>query len=87
MPNNDNITRAQAAVRTLEQTRAEARALLMPHRTEGLGQWSAFPRSKTFRWLLTDPVGRSLGSALLTGALSRLPIGQFIGKALFRRKT
>ena len=88
MPNRNDITRAQTAVRTLEQTRAEARALLMPRSTEGAGgQSSAFPRSKTFRWLLTHPVARSLGSALLAGALSRLPMGRFIGKALFRRKT
>jgi hypothetical protein len=60
MPNRNDITRAQAAVRTLEQTRAEARALLMPRSTEGAGgQSSAFPRSKTFRWLLTHSVARS----------------------------
>jgi len=87
MPNRNDITRAQTAVRTLEQTRAEARALLMPRSTEGAsGQSSAFPRSKTFRWLLTHPVARSLGSALLAGALSRLPMGRFIGKALLGRK-
>jgi hypothetical protein len=78
MPDKNNTTRAQAAVRTLEHTRAEARALLMPRRTEGFGRSSAFPLGKTFRWLLTDPVGRLLGSALLTGALSRLRIGRFL---------
>jgi hypothetical protein len=88
MLNNNDITRAQAAVRTMEHNRAEARALLKPHRAEGAGgQPNAFPRSKTFRWLLTHPVGRSLSSALLSGALSRLPIGRFIGCAPFGRKT
>lgn len=79
MANND-ITRAQAAVATMAHTRAEARALLMPHGAKGAhGQLNEFPRSKTFRWLLTHPVGRWLGSALMTGALSRLPLGRLIG--------
>jgi len=87
MPDNNDITRAQAAVQTLEHTRAELRAILMPHSTEcASDQSSAFPRSKTFRWLLSHPVARSLGSTLLTRALSRLPIGRFVGKTLFRRK-
>jgi hypothetical protein len=86
MPNND-VSRAQAAVLTMVQTRAEARALLMPHGTKGAdGQLSEFPRSKTFRWLLTQPVGRWLGAALLTGALSRLPLGLLIGTWILRRK-
>jgi hypothetical protein len=60
MPNRNDITRALVAVRTPEQTHAEARALLMPRSTEVAGgQSSAFPRSKTFRWLLTYPVARS----------------------------
>ena len=71
----DDITRAQAAVLTLEHTRAEARALLMPQGlTGGGGRSSGFPRSKTFRWLLSHPVGRWLGSAVITGALARLPL-------------
>jgi hypothetical protein len=71
----DGITRAQAAVLTMERTRAEARALLVPQGPQGGGgRSSGFPRSKTFRWLLTHPVGRWLGSAVLTGTLSRLPL-------------
>jgi len=66
-------------VLTMAHTRAEARALFMPRGTKGAhGQLSEFPRSKTFRWLLTHPVGRWLGSALMTGALSRLPLARFI---------
>lgn len=86
MRKHEDITRAHAAVRTLRETRAEARDLFMPRRMEEFGGRSgAFPRSKTFRWLLTHPVGRSLGSALLTGALSRLPMRRLIGNALFWR--
>ena len=70
----DDITRAQAAVLAMEQTRAEARALLMPQGPNAEGDRSSgFPRSKTFRWLLTHPVARSLGSAVITGTLLRLP--------------
>jgi len=71
----DDMTRAQAAVLTLEHTRAEARALLMPQETNGMGgQSSGFPRSKTIRWMLSHPIGRWLGSALVTGVLLRLPL-------------
>ena len=73
MPDND-ITRAQAAVLSLELTRAELRTLLLPQGPSGGGRSSGFPRSKTFRWLLTHPVGRWLGSAVVTGALLRLPL-------------
>jgi len=84
MRDHGNVTRAQAAARTLQETRAEARDLFMPRRIEDFGGRStAFPRSKTFRWLLTHPIGRSLGSALLMGALSRLPMRLLIGRALF----
>jgi hypothetical protein len=87
MANKNDLTRAQAAVRTMEHTRAEARALLMPHRSRGAnGQSSAFPRSKTFRWLLSQPFGRGVGSALLTVAMSRLPLGRFIATALLARR-
>jgi hypothetical protein len=88
MPNRIDSTRALAAVQTLEHTRAEARALFMPHHTaEAAIKSTAFPRSRTFRWLLTShPVGRSLGSALVTFALSRLPIGLIVSKALFHAR-
>jgi len=88
MPNRIDSMRALAAVRTLDHTRAEARALFMPHHTEDAdGKSGAFPRSRTFRWLLTShPVGRSLGSALVSLALSRLPIGLLVSKALFHAR-
>ena len=72
MPGTD-ITRARAAILTLEHTRAEFRRLLMPLVLKGAGgRSSRFPRSKTIRWLLAHPVGRWLGSAVLTGVLARL---------------
>jgi hypothetical protein len=93
MPNRIDSTRALAAVRTLEDTRAEARALFTPHHAEPRhtedadGKSSPFPRSRTFQWLLTrHPVGRSLGSVLVTFALSRLPIGLLVTKALFHAR-
>ena len=71
----DDITRAQAAVLAMEQTRAEARALLMPQGPNAEGDRSSgFPRSKTIRWMLSHPIGRWLGSALVTGVLLRLPL-------------
>ena len=73
MPRED-MRRAQAAVLIMEHTRAEVRALLLPQApTEGGSRSGGFPRSKTFRWLLSHPVGRWLGSAVITGALVRLP--------------
>jgi hypothetical protein len=47
----------------------------MPMEPNGVGgRSSGFPRSKTIRWLLTHPIGRWLGSALVTGVLLRLPL-------------
>jgi hypothetical protein len=88
MSDRIDSVRALAAMRSLEHTRAEARALFMPARTQvAAGRSSAFPRSRTFRWLLrSQPVGRSLGSALITLALSRLPLGLLISKALFQSR-
>jgi hypothetical protein len=86
MPDHD-VDRAQIAVRTLAQTRAELRALLIPGTTQGtLGRSDQFPRSKTFRWLLGQSVGRRLGSALLSGVMSRLPMGWLIGSFIPTRK-
>gem|GEM_PF-2252420 len=79
-------SRAAQAARTLEQNRSEARSLLLPKETEPGNTLEAFPRSHTFRWLLNHSVGRQIGSALITGALSRLPIGQLISTWIFRRR-
>ncbi len=79
-------SRAAGAARTLERNRAEARSLLLPSETDTADKPNVFPRSNTFRWLLNRSVGRQLASALVTGALSRLPVGQLIGTWLFRRR-
>ncbi len=88
MPDRLDSPRTLAALQTLEDTRAEARTLFMPPPAEqGDGPSDAFPRSKTFRWLLAShPVGRSLGSAAVSLTLTRLPIGFLISKALFRQR-
>lgn len=86
MRDQPDSARALAAVQTLEGTRAEVRARFMPKEAENAdGSSHTFPRSKTFRWLLAShPIGRSLGSAAVSLALTRLPIGLLITKALFR---
>ena len=45
-----------------------------------------FPRSQTFRWLIAKPARGWLGSALLTGALARLPVGRVLAGWVFGRK-
>ena len=87
MPDRLESQRARAAVQILEDTRAEARALFIPAADKAAGPADGFPRSRTFRWLLAShPVGRSLGSAVVSLALSRLPIGFLLSKALFRAR-
>lgn len=50
------------------------------------GATDRFPRSQTFRWLMAKPVRGWLGSALLTGALARLPVGRVLAGWVFGRK-
>ena len=77
---NDNMARAQAAMQTMADTRAEFSRLFASHENTGADAClSEFPRSKTFRWLMNHPIGRSLRSALVLGALARLPLGRLIG--------
>ena len=76
------------AVATLASNRAEARALFGAHSAAmPIGEAGAFPRSKTFRWLLRHPIGRWVGSAVITGALARIPLGKFVATRLFLGKT
>lgn len=87
MPDN-GVTRAQTAVLTMAQTRAEARALFVPYDAKvATDQLSEFPRSKTFRWLLRQPAGRWFGSASLSSAITRLPLGLLIGTWILKRRT
>ena len=77
------------AVATLASNRAEARALFGANSAAMPigGEAGAFPRSKTFRWLLRHPIGRWVGSAVITGALARIPLGKFVAARLFLGKT
>lgn len=52
--------------------------------TDGVAD--TFPRSQTLRWLLAKPLRGWLGSALLTGALSRLPVGRTLAGWVLGRK-
>ncbi len=83
---SDLSTRAQDAIRVMQDTRAELRAILAPG-GELPAQFDAneFPRSKTLRWMLTHPLGRWLGSALLARALIRLPLGRLVATWAFGR--
>lgn len=86
MPDRD-VTRAQIALQTLAQTRAELRALLLPDNTQAVpGRSDQFPRSKTFRWLLGQSISRRFGSALLSGAIARLPLGLMISSWFLKSK-
>lgn len=69
---DDDFVRAQLAIQTLAQTRAQARALFMRSAKQADGESRSFPRSKTFRWLLCNPLGRWIEIASLTSKLSRL---------------
>ena len=75
--------RAQAAALVLQRNRAEMRAQLGPRPPETR---DAFPRSATFRWLVDHFTLRSIASTAMAAALSRVPFGQIIGKAMFNRK-
>ncbi len=69
---DDDFVRAQLAIQTMAQPRAQTRALFMPSPKQADGELHCFPRSKTFRWLLGVPLGRWIGIASLTSGLSRL---------------
>lgn len=69
---DDDFVRAQLAIQTMEHTRAQARALFMPSAKQADSGLRSFPRSKTFRWLPGNPLGRWIGIASLASGLSRL---------------
>ncbi len=75
--------RVEAAVLTLERTRAELSALCeAPAQGAGIAAPRHFPRSATFRWLLGHPLARWVGSVALSLALGRLPAGRTLAKRL-----
>lgn len=74
--------RAQAALDELRRTRAELLAALSPV-ARGAGE---FPRSATFRWLMTHVTARSLATTALTAAVLRPPWIQLISRFVFNSK-
>lgn len=77
--------RIRAAVATLERDRTEARSLFAPHTLAPVaGDPGVFPRSRTFRWLLRHPIGRWVGSAVITAGLAKIPLGRLFVPRLLR---
>ena len=68
-----SAARSESTVVTMEDTRAQLRSLLLPgERRLGADGRPAFPRSRTVRWIVSQPLGRWVRSALLTEMFSRL---------------
>ncbi|MFI4879937.1 MAG: hypothetical protein ACHQD6_05670 [Steroidobacterales bacterium] len=74
--------RVQAALLELRRNRAELLAALRPPVAAGAGE---FPRSATFRWLMTHVTARSLATTALTAAVLRPPWIQLISRFVFNR--
>lgn len=74
--------RAQAALLTLRRDREELLAALGPSAASANG---GFPRSATFRWLMTHVTARSLASTALTAALFRPSLIQLLARIVFTR--
>src|SRR5579863_5752334 len=74
--------RAQAALLTLRRDREELLAALNP---SAAGANGGFPRSATFRWLMTHVTARSLASTALTAALLRPPWIQLLSRFVLNR--
>jgi hypothetical protein len=72
----------QAALLTLRRNREELLAALNP---SGAAANGGFPRSATFRWLLSHVTARSLASTALTAALLRPPWIQLLSRFVFNR--
>lgn len=74
--------RVQAALLTLRRNREELLAALAPSGAPAAG---GFPRSATFRWLMSHVTARSLASTALTAALLRPPWIQLLSRFVFNR--
>jgi uncharacterized membrane protein YqjE len=74
-------------VSTLAQTRAQLRAILQGEKPAQDVPPDTFPRSRTFRWALSRPVTRLLGSGTLNGTLMRILLARFVGTWLLGRKS
>jgi hypothetical protein len=67
---------------TLHRNREELLAALGPSAASAAG---GFPRSATFRWLLTHVTARSLASTALTAVLFRPSLIQLLAKIVFKK--
>jgi hypothetical protein len=87
MTREDSDLRAAVAVLTMERNRAEFRAILDPRGLANGGAGAAaFPRSATFRWLMTRVTGRSIASTVMGAALAKVPFGRLIAGTVFGRR-
>jgi hypothetical protein len=82
----DTDLRAAIAVLTMQRNRAEVRQIVDPCGANGGTGAASFPRSATFRWLLTRVTGRSIASTVMTFALARIPLGRLLGRMVFHRR-
>jgi hypothetical protein len=83
MMREDPELRAAVAVLTMQRNRAEVMAILDPRGAAGGGTGAAvFPRSATFRWLMSRITGRSIASTVMGAALAKVPYGRLIAGTL-----
>jgi hypothetical protein len=66
----------------LRRNREELLAALAPSAASAAG---GFPRSATFRWLMTHVTARSLASTALTAALFRPSLIQLLARIVFNK--
>ncbi|HUA90310.1 MAG TPA: hypothetical protein VL994_12805 [Steroidobacteraceae bacterium] len=77
-------SRTAAALATLEGDRAELRRLLAGE--AGVAAGTEFPRSATFRWLMSHLNARSLAATALSATLSRPALLRMVGSWLWSRR-
>ena len=86
-PGTPGDLRSQDPVSTLAGTRAEIRILFQSEQSVQTVPPDTFPRSKTFRWALSRPVSRLVGSGTLSGAVMRMLLARFVGTWLLGRRS
>jgi uncharacterized membrane protein YqjE len=85
-PGTAGSLQSQGPVSTLEQTRAQLRAILRSEEPAQAIPPDTFPRSRTFRWALSHPIRRLLGSGTLNGVVTRVLLARFVGTWLLGRQ-
>ncbi len=86
-PGTQGEVRSQDAISTLAATRAELRTILQSEQPVQTVPPDTFPRSKIFRWALSRPISRVLGSGTLNGAVMRILLARFLGTWLMGRRS